>query len=87
MISRDEYKRRENVRRKNNYKKELKSQGKLLQKDKLSQRREKIKDLLREGLKQKDICLMLNISKPTYILGIENILKSKVSYSLAIFLL
>ena len=36
-------------------------------KEKLSQRRAKIKDLLAEGLEQKDICLELNISKRTYI--------------------
>ena len=30
-------------------------------------KRIKIKDLLREGLKQKDICLQLDISKDTYL--------------------
>lgn len=45
----------------------LKAQGKISEKEKISQRRAKIKDLLVEGLKQKDICLKLNISKPTYI--------------------
>ena len=49
------------------YQEKLKSQGKLNEKEKISQRREKIKDLLDEGLKQKDICLLLNISKPTYV--------------------
>ncbi|MFR6553514.1 MAG: helix-turn-helix domain-containing protein [Paraclostridium sordellii] len=38
-----------------------------MKKKKLSQRRAKIKDLLAEGLKQKDICSQLNISKDTYI--------------------
>lgn len=66
IISKDEYKRRENVRRKKNYKKELKSQGKLTEKEKISQRREKIKDLLAKGLMRKDICLTLNISIKTY---------------------
>ena len=49
------------------YKKKLKLEGKVSEKEKLSQRREKIKDLLVEGLEQKDICLLLNISKRTYI--------------------
>ena len=49
------------------YKKKLKLEGKVSEKEKLSQRRAKIKDLLAEGLKQKDICLQLNISKDTYI--------------------
>ena len=40
---------------------------KISEKEKLSQRRAKIKDLLAEGLKQKDICSQLNISKDTYI--------------------
>ena len=48
------------------YKEKLKSEGKLTEKEKLSQRRAKIKDLLDEGLKQKDICLRLNISEKTY---------------------
>ena len=49
------------------YKKKLKSEGKISEKEKLSQRRKKIKALLEQGFKQKDICLQLNISKPTYI--------------------
>lgn len=49
------------------YKKKLKSEGKVSEKEKLSQRREKIKALLEQGFKQKDICLRLNISKPTYV--------------------
>ncbi|MBS5825048.1 MAG: DNA-binding response regulator [Clostridium argentinense] len=49
------------------YKKKLKTEGKLSEKESIEQRRQKIKDLLAEGLKQKDICLQLNISKLTYI--------------------
>lgn len=49
------------------YQEKLKTQGKVSEKEKLLQRRAKIKDLLDKGLKQKDICLLLNISKPTYI--------------------
>lgn len=67
IISKKEYKRRENIRVKKAYQEKLKLEGKVSEKEKLSQRRAKIKDLLAEGLKQKDICLQLNISKDTYI--------------------
>ncbi|WP_195245634.1 DNA-binding response regulator [Clostridium celatum] len=71
IISNREYKRRKRVRdneyQKNRYLEKLKLDGKVTEKEKLSQRREKIKDLLAEGLEQKDICLQLNISKRTYI--------------------
>lgn len=53
------------------YKNKLKLDGKLSEKEKISQRREKIKDLLAEGLKQKDIYLQLNISKRTCISDIK----------------
>lgn len=67
IISKNEYKRRDRVYQKNKYQRKLKSEGKISEKEKLSQRRAKIKDLLAEGLEQKDICLQLNISKRTYI--------------------
>ena len=67
IISKGEYKRRDRVYQKNKYQRKLKSEGKISEKEKLSQRRAKIKDLLAEGLKQEDICLQLNISKDTYI--------------------
>ncbi|WP_440862125.1 hypothetical protein, partial [Stenotrophomonas maltophilia] len=71
IISNREYKRRKRVRdteyQKNRYLEKLKLNGKVTEKEKLSKRRAKIKDLLAEGLKQKDICLRLNISKDTYI--------------------
>ena len=71
IISNREYKRRKRARdteyQKNRYLEKLKLNGKVTEKEKLSQRRAKIKDLLAEGLKQKDICLRLNISKDTYI--------------------
>ena len=54
-------------RNKDYYKNKLKSQSKLSKKEEVSQRRAKIKDLLGQGLKQKDICLQMNISKLTYI--------------------
>ncbi|MDO4536475.1 MAG: DNA-binding response regulator, partial [Clostridium perfringens] len=61
IISKEEYKRRNNEYNKEKYREKLKNQGKLTEKEKISQRREKIKDLLAKGLKQKDICLTLNI--------------------------
>ena len=67
IISKKEYKRRENIRVKKAYQEKLKSEGKVSEKEKLTQRRAKIKDLLAEGLKQKDICSQLDISKPTYV--------------------
>ena len=67
IISKNEYKRRHREREKNRYLEKLKADGKIKEKDKLLQRRIKIKDLLAEGLDQKDICLRLNISKRTYI--------------------
>ena len=67
IISKEEYKRRNNQYNKKKYREQLKAQGKLTEKEKISQRRIKIKDLLREGLKQKDICLQLDISKDTYL--------------------
>lgn len=67
LISKNEYKRRDRVYQKNKYQRKLKSEGKISEKEKLSQRRAKIKDLLAEGLEQKDICVQLNISKRTYI--------------------
>lgn len=54
-------------RNKENYQKRLRIEGKVSEKDKISQRRAKIKDLLAKGLKQKDICSQLDISKPTYV--------------------
>ena len=68
------------------YQEKLKSQGKLNEKEKISQRREKIKDLLDEGLKQKDICLLLNISKPTYVHD-RNFLKEQGYINLVLFVL
>ena len=67
IISNREYKRRHREREKNRYLEKLKANGKIKEKERISQRRAKIKDLLAEGLEQKDICLRLNISKRTYI--------------------
>ena len=67
IISKEEYKRRKRLRNNKSYEKVLNSKGKLSEKEKISQRREKIKDLLAKGLKQKDICLTLDISKRTYL--------------------
>ena len=52
---------------KEKYQKSLKEKGKITEKEKISRRRAKIKDLMAQGLKQKDICLQMNISKLTYI--------------------
>ncbi|NFO48590.1 hypothetical protein FDB40_17190 [Clostridium botulinum] len=67
IMSKYEYKRRNNEYNKNKYYEKLKGEGKQTEKDKISCRRAKIKDLLVEGLKQKDICSQLDISKDTYI--------------------
>ncbi len=61
------YYNRNSYDRKKKYQEQLKSEGKLSEKDKIEERRAKIKDLLAEGLKQKDICSQLDISKPTYV--------------------
>ena len=67
IIGKEEYKRRHRIREKNRYVEKLKSQGSFSEKEKISQRMQKIKALLAEGLLQKDICNSLNISKDTYI--------------------
>ena len=71
IISKREFKRRKNLRdreyQKKKYQEELKAKGKLSKKEEVIQRRAKIKDLLAEGLTQKDICLQMDISKITYI--------------------
>ena len=67
IISKNEYKRRENIRVKKAYKEKLILEDKLSEKEKISQRREKIKALLEQGFRQKDICLQVNISKRTYL--------------------
>ena len=64
--NRDYYKRNSEERKKK-YQEKIRADGKISEKEKLSQRREKIKALLEQGFKQKDICLLLNISKPTYV--------------------
>lgn len=67
IMSTKEYNRRDRVYQKNKYQEKLKQDGKITEKEMISQRRLKIKDLLVEGLKQKDICSQLDISKDTYI--------------------
>ena len=67
IIGKEEYKRRHRIREKNRYVEKLKSQGSVSEKEKISQRMQKIKALLAEGLLQKDICNSSNISKDTYI--------------------
>lgn len=55
-----------NKKKKEKYQEKLKKVGKVSEKDKISQRRGKIKDLLGQGLKRKDICTSLDISLKTY---------------------
>ena len=71
IIGKEEYKRRDREYQKNKYLEKLKSEGKISEKEKISQRRQKIKALLAEGLLQKDICKILNISKRNCILDIK----------------
>ena len=70
IISKEEYKRRDRVYHKNNYDSEkakknyqeqLKAQGKLTEKERIFLLREKIKSLKLEGLKNKEIALMLKL--------------------------
>ncbi len=76
VISKEEYKRRKRIRNKNSYdgekakkiyQEKLKSQGKLSEKEKISQRREKILDLLDKGHTQKEIYTLMKISTRTCI--------------------
>ena len=74
IISKKEYKRRENIRGKKNYdskkakkiyREKLKSQGKLTKKEELKIVRNKIKTLRLKGFKNKKIMKMLGISSTT----------------------
>ena len=71
IIGKEEYKRRDREYQKNRYLEQLQVQGKLTEKDKISRRRQKIKDLLAEGLSQKEIYTSLKISKRTCIYDIK----------------
>ena len=66
IIGNKEYKRRHNIRENKRYYDKLKKSGKLIKKEEVSERRTKLKDLLVEGLKRKDILLQLDISLKTY---------------------
>lgn len=70
IISKEEYKRRDRIyhkksydseKAKKNYQEQLKAQGKLTEKERIFQLREKIKSLKLEGLKNKEIALMLKL--------------------------
>ena len=67
IISKDEYKRRDREYQKKKYKDKLKKDGKITKKEEVSIRRQKIKDLIAQGLTQKEIYTILNISKRTCI--------------------
>ena len=71
IISKREYKRRNNEYNKKKYYKKLKKDGKITKEQEISQRRKKIKDLHVKGLKQKEIYAQLNISKRTCISDIK----------------
>ena len=73
IMSKCEVKRRDRVYQKEKYYKQLEKEGKKTEKDKIAERRAKIKDLLAEGLLQKDICRLLNISKRNCIRDIKHL--------------
>lgn len=61
IISKAEYKRRDRIYQKKNYQEQLKTQGKLSKKEEISQRRAKIKSLRKQGFKNKEIALILEL--------------------------
>lgn len=65
IISDKEYKRRNNEYNKKKYKEKLKEEGKLTKKEQINIQREKIKALLQQGFKQKDIAIQLDIPSRT----------------------
>ena len=65
IISKREYKRRNNEFNKNKYKEKLKAEGKLSKKEELEQTRKKIKSLRAKGFKNKEIMQMLGMSSTT----------------------
>ena len=65
IISKEEYKKRDNERNKRNYRKNLKLKGKLTKKQQLEEIREKIKSLRNKGFKNKDICKELDLAEST----------------------
>ena len=65
IISKFEYKRRENIRVKKAYKEKLKLEGKMSKKEELKEIREKIKTLRAKGLLNKEIAQKLNIPLKT----------------------
>ena len=65
IISKEEYKRRNNEYNKKKYHEKLKIKGKLAKKDQLELQRRKIKSLKKQGLKNKEISQELNITLKT----------------------
>lgn len=69
IISKQEYKRRKRLRdneyQRNKYLEKLKLEGKMSKKEDLEQTREKIKSLRTKGLKNKDICIELDLAEST----------------------
>ena len=71
IIGQEESKRRNNEYNKRKYKQKLIEEGQLTEQEKISKRRQIIKDLLGKGLKQKEIYVILKISKRTCINDIK----------------
>lgn len=65
IISKEEYKKRNNEYNKNKYKEKLKADGKLSKKEEMVIQRQKIKSLMQQGFSQKDIATKLNIPTRT----------------------
>ena len=65
IISKREYKRRNNEYNKNKYQEKLKEEGKMTKKEELEQTRAKIKSLKEKGFKNKDICIELDLAEST----------------------
>lgn len=69
IIDNQEYKRRKSLRNKEDYKnnkEKLKALGKITQQEQIENKQKKVLNLLRQGLKRKDICDILNMSFKTY---------------------
>jgi len=65
IISKREYKRRQNKAFRKRYQEKLKAEGKMSKKEELEQIRTKIKSLRAKGFKNKDICIELDLAEST----------------------
>ncbi|MBT9832400.1 DNA-binding response regulator [Clostridium baratii] len=78
IISKVEYKRRNNEYNKKKYYKKLKNEGKLTKKQQLEKIRGKIKSLREKGFKNKDICKELDLAESTLKRHITYMKKNKL---------